>query len=158
MKRGLYIEGLVLMALGLSQCQKPEKGSPETTFQIDVNFTPDVLRDMQAAGDKVTVDIYYYGLAAPDHKAEADLQGRVRLGEDLVDIKPRNQSFTVTGSGIDRTLLSHVIDRTPYAMISAYSTRTDGTMTNRITCDYFIGRIRDAQTHPAKVSCAHYEP
>lgn len=149
---------LGLLAIGLCQCQAKETGSPETTFDIDLNIAPDTLKTLQAAGDKVTVDVYYFGPATPEHQKDADEEGRIRLGDDLFDVKPGVRTLKVTGAGIDRSLLGQVVNREPHVMVWAYSTDTVGQNTQRISCDYAFAAIRDARTRPVKVTCGPYRP
>jgi len=147
-----------LLVLSLCQCQTQPKGSPETTFRIRLSFTPDVLKTLQAEGDGINVDVYYYGLAGTQYTADADQVGRIRLGDDVFEVKPANVTLIVNGSGIDRSLLPRIIDGAPYVLISAASVGETGAAPLQITCSEYTGKISEAQLHPAEITCGPYSP
>ncbi|MDI7775437.1 hypothetical protein [Asticcacaulis sp. EMRT-3] len=152
-KSGLSLATVVCMAAQLTGCHAAPKGSPATTFRIDLAIPQADRKAIRDAGEKVTVDVYYFGTPTAQHQGEADQAGRIRLGDDLFDVGPDAPGLTVSGAGIDHKLLGHVIDEMPHVMINAYSTDKAGSETHRIDCHYYFGTIAEAKAHPAEVSC-----
>ncbi len=140
-------------ALALCQCAPPAKTiPPQQAFDVNVAIAPAAMTRLQELGDNVVVDVYYYGFPKPGAKAPVDDIGRVRLGDELYEIKLTATRVTVTPTELDPDLFSQVIE--PRAQITVYSRTAQNSADDVLECTMFNGTFANTAKAVPTITCA----
>lgn len=140
-----------LALLGLSQCTPAPKLPPQPSFDVKVAITPEGIAALQGAGDHAVVDVYYYGFPKPGVSAPIDQIGRVRLGNELYEIKATDTQVHVTPTLMDPVLFTKVVE--PYAQITVYSRNKQHSADEMLECSYYRSKVAGMVTTGAAVTC-----
>jgi hypothetical protein len=159
MPRYLKVAVLVPALLLLGDCNKADTGvhtakPGQYAFDIILKTSPKVEAMLKQPQTGLAVDSWYYGDAAPAHKADADDLNRIFLGKEDVNFPASARRLHLKGEAIDLDKLTETRDGQPQVLFSVMITRGPlmGDPDNPLSCEY-VGQIRVAQHTPPVVRC-----
>lgn len=159
MNRGIWL-AVVLLVLTLCQCdRRPEPqaavaapGPSAYAFDINLKITPEAVALMQQRDSHFVVAALYFGRPKPEHRHEANPQGRIRLGYELVGMAKGAERVHLPAAVIDTRLLGS-INGGPHTMVSIYSATGSGVRDGLVRCKTYFGIIATARAKSPTVHC-----
>jgi hypothetical protein len=144
----------LMAVLALTGCEQPKaKSAPPGTYAFDVmiKLSPKAEAAMKTSPDGFVVDAWYYGIAKPDYRDQADQLNRIFLGDEGWNFSANARKMHLHGEPIDIAKLSQTIDG--QAMVNLTVESAAGHPGNPLNCHAFIGSIREAQKTTPVLAC-----
>lgn len=157
----IMLSTAALAVLALVQCspappETPAESSPKPVdygYDVAVTLTPAAAQKLAARGDKLTLEVLYYGNVTPQTASMADpADGTLHLNTDKVEVEPVSQTVHMTGAGVDPARLPYITQQKPLALLNVYGSR-NGKKDPVIACRVFQDYVTAAQEKPVAIPC-----
>lgn len=126
----------------------PTRSEPYA-FQVRITLSEKAAATLNRLREGIVISAAYSGQPKPSAKQHADEIGRIPLGVQNVEIPGRPATVIVSGSHVKHVAWIHG----PILLnVNVYSARRSGP-DNILSCDFFDGRLRDAQRHIVPLHC-----
>ncbi len=147
----------LLPLIGLTHCDqvhalfkpKPEKPSPYA-FDLVLKVSPKAEAAMKGNAEDISLDVWYYGVAAPAFRAEADQLNRIDLGAERWSYSPGTRHVHLHGGPIDTAKLAHTTDGQVQVFVSG---GIGGRFDPPLICHDYIDSVRHAQQVTPVLHC-----
>jgi hypothetical protein len=155
LKVAVLLPALLLLAdcTGGERQTKPAKPS-QYAFDVILKMSPQIEALLKKPDAGLVVDSWYYGDAAPAHKADADELNRIFLGKEDVEFPATARRLHLKGEPIDPAKLAETRDGQPEVIFSLVIRQGErvGDPDNELSCEY-TGQIRVAQQQTPVIRC-----
>jgi hypothetical protein len=142
---------LPLMVL-LSQCEQKPGGPSAYAFDMTLEVSPAAAELMKANNSHFVVAASYFGRPKPETRAQANAQGRIKLGYEQIGMAPGATKVHLPAANFDTSKLG-AINGDPQVMVIIFSAAEVGARDDLIHCKTYFGIIKTAQAQPPVVAC-----
>ncbi len=152
----IFLKASLMLAsmLGLCQCERASTPKPGPyAYDLTLQLTPAAEAKLKASDRHFTVDAYYYGMARPQYRAQADKLNRLDIGYDKVAFDGRARRMHMTGDGIDPKIFPQIMDGQPYVLVTIRTATKAGFPDELLYCHNYAGTVREAQINPPVIGC-----
>ena len=147
--RTLSITALCLALVPAVTTGAARTKSEPYALQVRVTLSDKAAATLKRLDEGIVISASYSGDPKPSAKQHADEIGRIPLGVQNVEIPGRPATVIVSGSHVKHVAWIHG----PVLLnVNVYSARRSGS-DNILSCDFFDGRLRDAQRHIVPLHC-----
>jgi hypothetical protein len=149
----LKILAILPLALVLGNCeQRPAAGPSPYAFDVRLEITPEAAALMKAKGSHFVAAAFYFGRPKPETRAQANANGRIKLGYEQIGLVPGATSFHLAADTIDTSLLG-AINGEPQVMLNVFSAGEVGARDDLVRCKTYFGIISTARTQSPVLAC-----
>lgn len=147
------------LALMLSQCdQKPAATGPSPyAFDVKLEITPEAAALMKARQSHFVVAAFYFGRPKPETRAQANPQGRIKLGYEQIGLAQGATSAHLSATTVDTSLLS-AINGEPQVIVNIFSAGEVGARDDLVRCKTYFGIISTARAQTPVLACDLNKP
>lgn len=143
---------LLPLILVLSQCEQKPSGPSPYAFDLMLELTPEATELMKAKNSHFVAAALYFGRPKPETRAQANAQGRIRLGYEQIGLAPGATKLHLPATDVDTSLLP-AINGDPQVMVTIYSAADVGARDDLVRCKTYFGIIKSAQAQTPVVKC-----
>jgi hypothetical protein len=150
---------LVPLVVMLGNCdQKPAGTGPSAyAFDVKLEITPEAAALMQARQSHFVAAAFYFGRPKPETRAQANPQGRIKLGYEQIGLAQGATSAHLPAADIDTSLLG-AINGEPQVMLNIFSAGEVGARDDLVRCKTYFGIISSAQAQTPVLACDVQKP
>ena len=95
---------------------------------------------------------FYLGRAKPETRAQANANGRIKLGYEQLGLAPGATGFHLGADNIDTSLLG-VINGEPQVLLNVFSANEVGARDDLVRCKTYFGIISTARAQSPVLAC-----
>lgn len=140
------------LLLLLSQCEQKPTGPSPYAFDLKLDITPEAAAVMKAKNSHLVAAATYFGRPKEEARAEANAQGRIRLGYEQIGLAPGATQIHLTAADFDASKLGS-INGDPQVMVIIFSANEVGARDDLARCKTYFGIIKTAQAQTPVVAC-----
>ena len=149
----LKILAILPLALVLGNCEQKTAGGPSPyAFDVKLEITPEADALMKAKSSHFVAAAFYFGRPKPETRAQANANGRIKLGYEQIGLAPGATSFHLAADTIDTSLLGD-INGEPQVMLNIFSASEVGARDDLVRCKTYFGIISTARAQSPVLAC-----